>query len=57
MVDEATAIGGPWVMKRLLQGIQDKVGMRSPAGPPADDPPSIGVDDEGDIDEAGQVAT
>ena len=53
MVDEATSIGGPSVMKRLLQGIQDKVGVRGPAGSPADDPPSIGVDDEGDVDEAG----
>ena len=27
--------------------------MRRPAGSPADDPPRVGVDDEGDIDEAG----
>ena len=27
--------------------------MGSPAGPPTDDPPGAGVDDEGDIDEAG----
>ncbi len=26
--------------------------MRCPAGSPADDPPGVGVDDEGDIDEA-----
>jgi len=25
--------------------------MSRPAGPPADDPPSIGIDDEGDVDE------
>src|SRR6202021_345715 len=30
-----------------------KLGMRRPAHPPADDPAGIGVDDKGDIDEAG----
>jgi hypothetical protein len=40
-------------MERLFESVQDKVGMRRSAGPPADDPPRVGVDDEGDIDEAG----
>jgi hypothetical protein len=40
-------------MKRLFQSVQDKVRMCCPAGPPADDPPGVSVDDEGDIDEAG----
>ena len=40
-------------MERLLQGVQDKVRMCCPAGPPTDDPPGVSVDDEGDIDEAG----
>ena len=40
-------------MERLFEGVQDEVGVRRPAGPPADDPPGVGVDDEGDIDEAG----
>ena len=34
-------------------GVQDEVRMRCPASSPADDPPCISVDDEGDIDEAG----
>ena len=53
MMDEAAAAGRPSVMKRLFEGVEDKVRMRCPAGPPTDDPSGIGVDDEGDIDEAG----
>ena len=53
MMDEAAAAGRPSVMKRLFEGVQDKVRMRCPAGPPTDDPPGVCVDDEGDIDEAG----
>jgi hypothetical protein len=45
MMDEAATAGRP--------SVKDKVGMRRSAGPPADDPPRVGVDDEGDIDEAG----
>jgi len=44
-------MGRPAVMKRLLQGIEDKAGMRRTACSPANDPPRIGVDDEGDVDE------
>ena len=39
-------------MERLFESVQDKVGISCSAGPPADDPPRVGVDDEGDIDEA-----
>jgi hypothetical protein len=39
-------------MERLFEGVQDEVGVRCPAGSPADDPPGAGVDDESDIDEA-----
>src|SRR5271155_3273773 len=53
MMDEAAAAGGPSVMERLLESVQDEARMRCPAGSPADDPPRVGVDDEGDIDEAG----
>src|SRR6185437_11745926 len=53
MMNEAAAAGRPSVMKRLFQSVQDKVRMGCPAGPPTDDPPGVGVDDEGDIDEAG----
>ena len=53
MMDEAATAGRPSVMERLFESVQDKVGMRRSAGPPADDPSRVGVDDEGDIDEAG----
>ena len=49
MMNEAAAAGGPSVMERLLEGVQDEVGVRRPAGSAADDPPRIGVDDEGDL--------
>ena len=39
-------------MYHLLQGIEDETGMRRGADPPADGAAGIGVDDEGDIDEA-----
>ena len=41
----------PAIVQRLFQGIEDEAGVGRPAGPPADDPPSIGIDDEGDVDE------
>lgn len=44
--------GAP-VMERLFQGIENETGMGGPARPPAADATGIGVDDEGDIDEAG----
>jgi hypothetical protein len=50
-------MGRPAIMQRLFQGIEDEAGMRRPAGPPAYDPPSIGIDDQGDVDEPAQVAT
>jgi hypothetical protein len=43
---------GPPIMQSLLQSVEDEARMRRPAHPPADDPAGIGVDDEGDIDEA-----
>jgi hypothetical protein len=51
MMDEVAPMGRPTIVKRLFQGIEDEAGMSRPAGPPADDPPSIGIDDEGDVDE------
>ena len=54
MMNEAAAAGWPSVMERLFEGVENEVGLRRPAGSPADDPPGvISVDDEGDIDEAG----
>ena len=52
-MDEAAPTGGPSVMERLFESVQDEVGVRCPAGSPADDPPGVGVDDEGDVDEPG----
>jgi hypothetical protein len=48
-----------WVpgMQRLLQGIEDEARLRGPRHTPADDPPGIGVDDEGDVAKPAQVAT
>jgi len=40
-------------MQGLLQRIEHEAGVRRSRGPPADDPAGIGVDDEGDVDEAG----
>ncbi len=52
MVDQTAAMDGTPVMKRLFQGIENEASMGGPARPPADDATGIGVDDEGDIDEA-----
>ena len=58
MVDEANAVQRTALMKRLLERIENKAGVGRAtdppaADPPADDPLGKGVDDEGDIDEAG----
>ena len=58
VVDEASAVQRAALMKRLLERIENKAGVGRAADPPADDPPADdplakGVDDEGDIDEAG----
>ena len=36
----------------VLDGVQDQCGVHGGGGPPADDPPGVGVDDERDIDPA-----
>ena len=51
MMDEPAPMGRPTIVKRLFQGIEDEAGMSCPAGPPTDDPPGIGIDDECDVDE------
>src|ERR1700722_8959538 len=53
VVHEPASLHGPPIMESLFQSVQDEAGMRRPAHPPADDPTGIGVDDKGDIDEAG----
>ena len=53
MMNEAAAVCRSSVVERLFESVQDQVGVRCLAGPPADDPPRIRVNDEGDLNEAG----
>ena len=46
MVDEPTAMDGPPIMKRLVQGIEDEARMGGPACPPTDNAACKGIDDE-----------
>jgi hypothetical protein len=50
-MDRPTAINLPPVVQSLLQGIQHKAGMRSPADPLAQDVAGVDVDHERDINE------
>ena len=52
VVHEAAAGDGFAIMQRLLQRIEHEAGMRRPRHAPADDAAGVGVDDEGDVDEA-----
>ena len=51
MMDDAAPMGRSSIVKRLFQRVKYEAGMRRPAGPPADDPPGVGIDDKGDVDE------
>ena len=53
MVHEPAAMDRPSIMQSLLQRVEHEAGVRRARHPPADDPPGVGVDDEGDVDEAG----
>ena len=53
MMDEPAAPHGPPLVQRLFQRIEDEAGMGGATDTPADDTPGVGIDDEGDIDEAG----
>ena len=49
----AEGIGqGSAIVKRLLKGVENEPCVSRAANPPADDPTSIGVDHERDVDEA-----
>jgi len=50
-MDEATTMDRPPIMDRLFQGIQNEVGIRCPAYPPAHDIAGVNIDHEGDVDE------
>lgn len=52
VMDQAIIRAGPASMDSLLQGIEDKAGRRRRTDLPAHDPARIGIDHEGDIDEA-----
>lgn len=52
MMHEVATMDRPSPMQGLLQRVEHEAGMGRPAHPPADDPLSIGIDHEGDIDEA-----
>ena len=53
MMHKTASMGGSSFVQGLLQGIQHEAGVGRSADAPADDAAGIGVDDEGDIDEAG----
>ena len=52
MMHEAAAMDRPSLVQGLLQRVEHEAGVCSPEYTPADDPPRMGVDDEGDIDKA-----
>jgi hypothetical protein len=52
MMNQPAAMDGPPIMKRLVEGIEHKARMGSPACPPTDDTASEGIDDESHVDEA-----
>ncbi|OKO85516.1 hypothetical protein AC630_05655 [Bradyrhizobium sp. AS23.2] len=53
VVHEPATMDRASIMECLLQSIEHEACMRRARGPPAHDPASIGVDDKGDVDEAG----
>lgn len=50
MMHAAAAVDRSPLMQGLLQRVEHEAGVCGPGYAPADDPLSIGVDDEGDID-------
>ena len=52
MMHEPAAMKGPPFVQGLFKSIEDEARMCRPAHPPADDAAGIGVDHEGDVDEA-----
>jgi hypothetical protein len=53
MMHEPAAVDRSAIVQGLLQRIEHEAGVRRARGPPAHDPAGIGIDDEGDVDEAG----
>jgi hypothetical protein len=52
VVNEATLPDGTTIVKRLLQGIEDEASIGRAGHPPADDPPGVAIDHEGNVDKA-----
>ena len=52
-MDEPAAGHRSSIVKRLLQGVEDEPCMSTARHTPADDAAGVGVDDEGDVNEAG----
>ena len=50
--DQPGTLGGLALVDGLLQRVEHEVRRRAAADAPAHDPPRVGVDDEGDVDEA-----
>jgi hypothetical protein len=50
---KAVAVHWPPIVQGLLQRIEHEARMCRARRAPADDAPRIGIDDEGDVDEAG----
>lgn len=52
MVNQPATVNWPPIMKCLIEGIEHKARMGSPACPPTDDAASEGIDHERDVNEA-----
>ena len=52
MIDETAAMLWAPLVQGLFEGVEDETGMHRMAGPPADDPPDVGIDEQGNVDEA-----
>lgn len=51
MMHQPTVVHRSALMQGLLQCVEHEARMGCPRHPPTDDPPSIGIDQEGDVDE------
>ncbi len=52
MMNQPATFGGPPIMKRLVESIEDESRVRRSTGPPANDTAGEGIDHESDVYEA-----
>ena len=52
-MDKTIAMDGPSIVKGLLQCVEHEAGVSGSGDAPTNDAAGIGVDHEGDVDEAG----